>query len=126
MDDSESGEENLLYYPEFIKFLQSFFMPYIFIWGGYIFRNMDSTYSITKIDQGCIEKYFGTTKRVRGNIPLVPAKHVLLSFKTVIANCVMFTETQELRTKHRETGKQKDDCKYFVDDCNSLMILCLV
>ena len=90
-----SGEENVLFNPELINYLQKFYMPYIFIWGAFIFRNMDPTYSITKIDQGCIEKYFGTNKRIRGHLPIVPARHVLLSLKYVLANCVMFTQSSK-------------------------------
>ena len=74
-------------------------MPYIFIWGAFIFRNMDPSYSITKIDQGCIEKYFGTIKRIRGHLPKVPARHVLLSLKYVLANCAMFTPSKNENTK---------------------------
>ena len=109
--DNESGEENVLYNPDFIQFSQNFFMPYIFIWGGYIFREMDPDYSIVKTDHGCIEKYFSTTKRVRGHIPIVPAKHVLLSFKTVIASCVMFTDTKQKSQKEKSKA-DKQDCKY--------------
>ena len=82
-------------------------MPYIFIWGGYIFRNMDPSYSVTKIDQGCIEKYFGTIKRIRGHQPIVPvpAKHVLHSMKYVLANCIIITAPKAMKRKRAEHEK---------------------
>ena len=80
-----SGETNPLYYPQLINYLQKFFMPYIFIWGALVFRKMDPDCKITKIDQGCIEKYFGSIKHVRGHQPIVPARHVLDSYKTVLS-----------------------------------------
>jgi hypothetical protein len=79
-------------------------MPYIFIWGAYVFRNMDSEYSITKIDQGCIEKYFGTLKRIRGHLPIVPARHVLQTLKTVLANNLILTKESKKR-KRNENSK---------------------
>jgi hypothetical protein len=37
---SESSKpDNLLFNLDFITFLQSNFMPYIFIWSGYVFRD---------------------------------------------------------------------------------------
>lgn len=102
-----SGEENLLYNINLINYLQNFYMPYIFIWSGYVFRNMDPSYSLTKIDQGCIEKYFGTIKRIRGHQPIVPAKHVLHSLRFVLANSIIFTGSQQsLKRKRKE-----DECE---------------
>jgi hypothetical protein len=86
-----SCELNLLYYPQLINYFQKFFMPYIFIWSSLVLRKMDPDCQITKIDQGCIVKYFGWIKHVRGHQPIVPARHVLDSYKTVLANSIIFT-----------------------------------
>ena len=82
-------------------------MPYIFIWGAFVFRNMDPTYSITRIDQGCIEKHFGTKKRVKGHQPINPAKYVLDSFQTVLANSIMFTKPKQ----NKKEKLKKTECK---------------
>jgi hypothetical protein len=74
-------------------------MPYIFIWGGFVFRKMNPTYSITRIDQGCIEKYFGTRKRAKRHEAIVPAKYVLDSFQTVLANSIVLTKQKKLKKK---------------------------
>ena len=103
-DEYESFKLNPLYNPDLIDYFQKYYLPYIFIWGAYAFRNMDPDYSITKIDQGCIEKYFGTMKRIRGHLPIVPARHVLHSLRTVLANNAMLT------TKSKK-GKRKVNSK---------------
>ena len=79
--------------------MQKFYMPYIFIWGGFVFRKMNATYSITRIDQGCIEKYFGTRKRAKRHEAIVPAKYVLDSFQTVLANSIMLTKPKTTKRK---------------------------
>ena len=83
-----TGEQNLLFNLEYIKFLQSNFMPYAFIWAGFIYREMDKQEKVTRLTQGCIEKFFGTTKRIRGQ-PIVPARHVIESMKSAIAGCAI-------------------------------------
>ena len=70
---------------------------------------MDPSYSITKIDQGCKERYFGTIKHIRGHQPIVPAKHVLDSFKTVLANSIMFKKSAKPIKK-----PTTDDCKFLI------------
>ena len=66
------------------------------------FTKMNPKYSITRIDQGCIEKYFGTCKRAKRHEAIVPAKYVLDSFQTVLANSIMLTKP---KTKKRKQGK---------------------
>ena len=101
-DEYESFKLNPLYNPDLIDYFQKY--TYIFIWGAYAFRNMDPDYSITKIDQGCIEKYFGTLKRIRGHLPIVPARHVLHTLRTVLANNAMLT-TKSKKGKRKENSK---------------------
>ena len=90
-DDSNHLTENCLFNLHFIKFLQNNFMPYIFIWAGFIFRNIDSKdkygNTLTHITQGSIEKHFGTTKIANGHIGLYPAEYATSSANTVITGC---------------------------------------
>ena len=68
IDKSLSFSDNLLFNSIFINFLQDNFMPYIFIWAGYVFRCLEYKdkfgNTITHITQGSIEKYFGTVEPV--------------------------------------------------------------
>lgn len=115
IDFNDSGDVNSLFNPDLIHYLQKFYMPYVFIWSGYVFRMLDDDYNITKIDQGCIEKYFGTTKRIRGHQPIVPARHVLQSLQNVLANNVMMTKpkkTKELNIDDTEQAPNEATSKW--------------
>jgi hypothetical protein len=71
---------------------------------------MDPDCQITKIDQGCIEKYFGSIKHVRGHQAIVPARHVLDSYKTVLANSIIFTEKAK---QAKKTKQNKSEGKFY-------------
>ena len=66
-------------------------MPYIFIWGGYIFRGLKQKdqygQTITHITQGCIEKHFGTTKIANGHLGIYPAEYAEESVNGIITSC---------------------------------------
>ncbi len=81
-------EPNVLFYPQFIHFLQSNFMPYIFIWSGFVCREINHNKELTRLTQGVIEKFFGTKKNAIKQ-PLVPARFVISSLKSVLANCAI-------------------------------------
>ena len=105
--DSSNLTENSLYNLAFIKFLQNNFMPYIFIWAGYVFRNLDAKNkfgnAITHITQGTIEKHFGTTKIANGHIGLYPAEYATSSASAVITNCKM-VKSAVVSTKTSKTN----------------------
>ena len=58
---------NYLFNIDLILFLNENFMPYIFIWSGFIFRNLNfkgkNGETITHLTSGSIEKEFGTIKK---------------------------------------------------------------
>jgi hypothetical protein len=83
---------NQLHNEDFINFLQSNFMPYIFIWAGFVFR--DSKHNIKSITQGIIEKQFGTRKRIYPH-PQVPARHIITSCQSVLSNCAISDSVQD-------------------------------
>ena len=66
-DTNDSLTANYLYNIDFISFLNYNFMPYIFIWSGFIFRNLNfkgkNGETITHLTSGSIEKEFGTIKK---------------------------------------------------------------
>ena len=105
----QQGDENVLFNVDLIYFMQNFHMPYIFIWGGFVFRKMDPNYNITRIYQGCIEKYFSTRKRAKRHEPIVPAKYALDSFQTVLANSIIFSKSKTKKAKN----KKKMTVKFF-------------
>ena len=113
-DTSQPGDENVLFNVDLIYFMQNFYMPFILIWGGFVFRKMDPTYSITRIDQGCIEKYFGTRKRAKRHEPIVPAKYALDSFQTVLANSIIFTKSKTKKAKNNKKNDGKISKQNFV------------
>ena len=83
--------ENFLYNVHFIKYLQNNFMPYIFIWGGYVFRGLKTKgkdgQTITHTAQGLIEKHFGTTKVANNHNTLYPAEYAEYAITEVITDC---------------------------------------
>jgi hypothetical protein len=58
-------------------------MPYIFIWAGFVYRQMKQV-NITRISQGVIEKCFATKRRAIPK-PIVPARHI----QEAIADCAI-------------------------------------
>jgi hypothetical protein len=66
-DTNESLTANYLYNIDFISFLNDNFIPSIFIWSGFIFRNLNfkgkNGETITHLTSGSIEKEFGTIKK---------------------------------------------------------------
>ena len=88
-------------------------MPYIFIWRAYAFRDMDIDYNITKIDQGCIKKYFGSLKRIRGHIWRCTnwgSKYYSSSTKKIFCYfCqIQFKTAQEIN-QHKSTKKHNNN-----------------
>lgn len=83
--------DNFLFNIDFIKFLQNNFMPYIFLWAGYVFRGLKTKgkngETITHLTQGSIEKHFGTTKIANGHKGLYPAEYAEEAIKGVLSSC---------------------------------------
>ena len=67
IDSDDSLMANYLFNIDLILFLNENFMPYIFIWSGFIFRNLNfkgkNGETITHLTSGSIEKEFGTIKK---------------------------------------------------------------
>ena len=84
-------QNNLLFNIKFVDFLQSNLMPYIFIWGGFVFRLLNSKdkygHPITHVTQGSIEKHFGTIKRDNGHKAMYPTQYANEMVSNVITAC---------------------------------------
>jgi hypothetical protein len=74
LDNGASTNEN--YKPEFIQYLQKYFMPYCFLWSGLVLYGLN----VSMFDNGSIEKYFGH-KKSKNTSPLLPAVGLLNRFK---------------------------------------------
>ena len=103
MDDNESLTENYLFNQPYIKFLQDNFMPYIFIWAGFVFRGLETKdrfgKTLTHVTQGSIEKYFGTTKIANGHTGLYPAEYATISANSVIRQSKVAAQSAHLLNK---------------------------
>lgn len=59
--------ENKLFYPDYVKFLLDKYMPYCFLWAGFVLngiKDIDGN-QITRLTNGTVENFFGKRKRIR-------------------------------------------------------------
>ena len=101
----ESGNINLLHNKEFIGFLQANFMPYIFIWAGFVYRYIQDV-NITRLSQGVIEKCFATKRRAIPK-PIVPARHIHASLKDALADCAVNQLEETIKEEDTTNSKGK-------------------
>ena len=85
-------------------------MPYIFIWSGFIFRNINALdkngRSITHITSGSIEKEFGTIKKANGHLGLYPADYAQTRVASTLTNCLI-SQSTILKKNPQEKNKSK-------------------
>ena len=107
--DSEDATDNYLFYYDYILFLNDNFMPYIFIWSGFIFRNLNFKgkfgETITHITQGSIEKEFGTIKNANGHLGMYPAEYTQTRVSSTLTNCAISTATLIKTNKSNKSSK---------------------
>ncbi len=92
---------NTLLNQEYLNFLQHHFMPYIFIWSGFVYRETKTDHTLTRLTQGVIEKFFGTRRRIHPK-PQVPARHIISSMKHALANCAISQNNKEENQEIKE------------------------
>ena len=85
-------------------------MPYIFIWSGFVFRNLNykgkNGEAITHVTSGAIEKEFGTIKKANGHLGLHPADYTQTRVTSTLTNCVVAQGTL-LKIKQHEKNNSK-------------------
>jgi hypothetical protein len=81
-----------------MTFSQFNFMPYIFIWSDFVYREMNET-NITRLSQDVIEKYFATKLRANPK-PKVPARHIIVSLKHALVDCAKSQSINEMVNKN--------------------------
>ena len=99
---TDTENVNPLCNQDFINFLQANFMPYIFIWAGFVYRQIKEA-NITRLSQGVIEKCFATKRRTIPK-PIVPARHIQASLKDALADCAINRKINDLEEKSNQKG----------------------
>lgn len=54
---------NYLYYSEFVDFLFDKFLPYVFLWGGFIYQNLKTSKPVSHLTNGAIENFIKYRKQ---------------------------------------------------------------
>jgi hypothetical protein len=103
--NENSSDANDLYCPKFIEFLQKYFMPYCFLWAGFVLKGTN----ITRLTNGALEKYFAHKKK-KITSPLYPAEYVNHTFLSTKGKAIEFT------SKSNDYDNVEDD-----DDNNNLI-----
>ena len=87
INSNQSGDQtpkNIYYSPAVLEILMDRFMPYCFLWSGFVLRDLSTEEPITRITNGAIEKHFGTLKgRGSYHLDLAPAQYVTSTYKLV-------------------------------------------
>ena len=84
---SSSGTSpNALRNETFIEFLQSDFMPYIFLWGGFVLRNQEFDRPTTHMVDSSIEAWFRTRKLLI-KVPVYPARYIHETVYETLGQC---------------------------------------
>ena len=107
IDESLLVENNHYYCPEFIDHLLKRYMPYCFIWSGFVIRGLNDENKRTRFTNGTVENYF-FSKKVMGQsfLRLLPAQYANKSYKLVIGKCKEFVS--EL-TDNNFTNSDEDE-----------------
>ena len=88
----------------FIDFLQNFFMPYCFIWSGFVLKGL----CVWRTSNGSIEEYISHIKS-KISSPLLPAEFANFTFKSTQGKAIEFID---LNSKLNDTCDNNSD----VDD----------
>ena len=72
---SKDLRDNLLFYPDFIIFLETEFMPYAFIWSGFIYKDINFQRPTSHLTDSSIENVFYCRKNLIPS-PVLPAIYI--------------------------------------------------
>lgn len=100
IEDSAQFDPNYQASPEFIEFLLNKYLPYCFIWAGFVFKGLRNT---TRVTNGSIEKFFATKKSVIKKAVL-PHVYVNTTFDTTIGYTTNF---MKLKLKKQQNGESQ-------------------
>ena len=90
-ENSTMIEENEFYCPEYIEHLLKRYMPYCFIWSGFVIKNLNNENTRTRFTNGTVENHFYSNKGMCQFFKrLLPAQYVNKSYKLNIGKCREF------------------------------------
>lgn len=75
IQNNSASEMNSMYSLEYMDFLQKNFLPYAFIWSGFVYKTLDTRENTSRITNGVIERFFATRKRLVPSA-LLPVKYL--------------------------------------------------
>ena len=101
-------DQNVYYCPQFIQLLIEYYLPYSFLWAGFVLRdiynpngtgvatntaNNSNNYYVTRLTNSCVRK-FSSSKKQKGleNVLCLPDKYASDSYKSIKSNCVEFLQ----------------------------------
>ena len=83
---SESSNVNTLVNQLFVEFLQKEFMPYIFLWGGFVLRDQEFDKPTTHMVDSSVEAWFRTRKNLI-DAPISPARYINETIHETLGQC---------------------------------------
>ena len=105
-------DDNVHYFPEFISFLLEKYMPYCFIWSGFVIRDLNDTNLRTRFTSGTIEKHFASRKGMGSfHNRLLPEQYASKAYQLYIGNCKTFmvhNQLPEEKTSDIESQDEED------------------
>ncbi|CAF0945264.1 unnamed protein product [Brachionus calyciflorus] len=97
--------ENNLYNASFMEFLMENFLPYAFLWSGFVYKNLETQGPISRLTNGTIVKYFATPKKyLAGSKP--PSSYVNQTFKIAKGQALRFKTYKDEKNDHTDSENE--------------------
>ena len=88
--NNEEKCKNEYYAPQFITFLQDYFMPYCFLWSAFVLKGLN----ITRITNGSLENHIGHVKS-KITTPLLPFEYTNFVYKSTQGKAIEFINSRK-------------------------------
>lgn len=106
----ENSQENQYYAPQYIKFLLESFMPYAFLWSGFVLRNLNNDNIRTRFTNGAIENYFASRKQMgQYYLKLLPAQYASHALKMTTGKNKQFLQQSDIDTDESDNDSSEDE-----------------
>jgi hypothetical protein len=101
-------ETNTFYNLSFIELLNERFLPYAFIWSGFVFKTLktDDANQLTRLTNGAVESFFNFRKNLVST-PLQPAIYIKKTIGNALAQ-IKFTKNQKV---NKDCEEESDEDK---------------
>ena len=99
-------DQNVYYCPQFIQLLIDYYLPYSFLWAGFVLRDVynpgstisqpqqqQNNFNVTRLTNSCVRKY-SANKKQKGleNVLCLPDKYASDAYKMIKMNCIEFLQ----------------------------------